>query len=161
MGYDLQAVIAGGALIDELAGRFKLAVQVPLVQGLALIPATSEWIGEVGKGELAQLRPFVEFETLTSPVAQLLVAASSSGPVAYIEYFEFGNDSGEVAAVWSSGRLILPPTELSPGAVHGPGGGPILMALKMLGAEVDPHRDAIDSFGLTQFHKTSEWTQRP
>ena len=63
------------------------------------------------------------------------------------EYFEFGNDSGEVAAVWSGGRMILPPTELSPGAAHGPEGGPILIALKALGADVDPHRDTIDNLG--------------
>lgn len=150
-------MIAGRALIGELAGRFKLAVQVPLVQGLALIPATSEWLEEVGRGEVAQSRPFVEFETLTSSLAETLAAASARGPVAYVEYFEFGNDSGEVAAGWAGGRLILPPTELPPGAVHGPEGGPILIALKVLGAEVDPHRDSIDSFGLTQFHKTSEW----
>src|ERR1700693_1602480 len=89
VGYELQAVVAGRLLIEELAGRFKHAVAVPLEHGLALIPASGGWIQEVGGRESSPPRPFPEFETLTAPVAFLLAASSIKAPVAYIEYFEF------------------------------------------------------------------------
>jgi hypothetical protein len=159
VGHELQAVVAGLALIEDLAGRFSKAMTVPLKAGLGVLPVSSEWLHEVGAGHAPGPRPYPDLASLTQPLAELLRQASVDGPIAYLEYEDFGDVSGEVAIVWSDGAVILPAAVQSPGSTIPAEGGPIDGALHLLGA--GPGRDLVDSVGLTQFNRMDQWLEIP
>lgn len=86
MTYEPQAAVAGAPVIEEMAGRFQHATTVPLHQGLALIPASGQWLREVDRPGEGRLYPV--FECLSRPLAGFPRESSAGGPVAYLEIDE-------------------------------------------------------------------------
>jgi hypothetical protein len=159
VSYELQAAVAGAPLIAQMAGRFQHATVVPLNRGLALIPASGPWLGEVtGPGEG---RPYPVFELLSRSLAGFLRDASVRGPVAYVEIEEMLDLTFEAAVGWSGGALALPPRVLRPGEGRPPGGGPVVAALGLLGVVAEPGQDAGASVGLYQFSHMQQWLEVP
>lgn len=159
MSYELQAVVAGASLIQEMAGRFRHASAVPLNRGLALIPVSGRWLREVARP--GEDRPYPEFEHLSRSLAEVLRAASVRGPVAYVEIGEMLDRTGQAALAWSGGELALPPREVLPGQALPPGGGPVTEAFGLLGVTCGPGHDAWASFGLYRFSRTQQWLEVP
>ena len=159
MTYELQAVVAGAPLIEQMAGRFQHATTVPLNQGLALIPASARWLREVtGPGE-GRLYPV--FDCLSRPLAGFLAGASLRGPVAYIEIDEQQDRTWQAAIAWSGGELALSPQVLLPGEGRPPGGGPVTEAFRLLGVTGGPGQDEWVSVGLYQFTRMQQWLEVP
>ena len=159
MSYELQAAVAAAPLIAEMARRFQRAVAVPLNQGLALIPASGSWLGEVtqpGEG-----RPFPAFDLLSWSLAGFLREASVRGPVVYLEIEETQDLTFEAAVGWSGGELALPPRVLRPGEARPPGGGPVVEAFRLLDVAGEPGQDDWASFGLYQFSHMEQWLEVP
>ncbi len=155
MTYELSAVVAGASLIEEMTGRFQHAVQVPLGQALALIPAGGQWLGEVGWS--ADERQYPPFECLSGWLAEFLRLASLQGPVAYVEIDEQQDRTFEAAVAWSGGELALPPQALWPGEGLPQGGGPVVEAFRVLGVTGEPGR----SLGVHPFSHTKQWLEVP
>ena len=155
MTYELQAVVAGAPLIEEMAGRFQHATTVPLNQGLALVPVSGRWLREIARP--GEERPYPEFECLSRSLA----GASARGTVAYIEIEEMLDRSWQAAVAWSGGELALPPQEVLPGESPPPGGGPVTEAFRLLGVASQPGQDAWVSFGLHRFSHMPQWLEVP
>jgi hypothetical protein len=155
MTYDLSAVVAGASLIKEMTGCFQHAAQVPLGEGLALIPAGGRWLDEIGWS--VDERQYPPFEYLTGWLADFLRLASLRGPVAYLEIDEQQDRTFEAAVAWSGGELALRPRVVWPGDRQSAGGGPVAEAFRILGMSAEPGR----ILGVQPFRHTTQWLEVP
>jgi len=159
VSYELRALVAASPVASRLAARLPGSVAVPISQGLALVPMAGPWLSE-----LANSPPV--FDELDDPqLSRELVAlvedVSRLGPIAYISIDEQSDMTWQGAAAWSEGTLSMPPEVQHPGEARAPNGGPVLAALRRLGAEVDPTRSDFDDFGLYQRRRTVAWLEDP
>ncbi|WP_395295737.1 hypothetical protein ACF9IK_21170 [Kitasatospora hibisci] len=167
MPYELQALIGSAELLAVAAAEVPVARLAPLSQGLALIPATPEFLAalgyQVGGAEGASDEE-AGFDWLPDGSGRRLAAWSKAGPIACVEAFFFGGSGTQRAAVWVDGRLALGPLTNAEFAPFPPEGGPISRALRHLGARVEPARadgaDYVDEFeavGLPAHRSTARW----
>ncbi|MFC5663559.1 hypothetical protein ACFP3U_11270 [Kitasatospora misakiensis] len=172
MSYELQALIGPAELVAVAAAEVPAARPRLLAQGLALIPATPEFLAAFRVGDEATAAPAAAvspsgtaasagFDWFPGGLERRLAAWSKAGPIACVEADYFGGTGTQRAAVWADGRLDLGPitsAELEP---FPPEGSPISRALRRLGARVtegdDAVRDEFDAVGLGAHRATVSW----
>lgn len=182
--YELSGVVAELDVLEPLAAVHPDAVVVPLyAPGFGLMPVTAALAGAVtpamvcavlgtdGQGNAilggpeSTGRPGAEvttgpesgFTRLTPGLLSLLEAASSAGPMAYLETDYTGRDGHQTAAVWKNGALALGPLLLGPSELFVPGDAPITQALRMLGVASRGRLDEFVSAGLGRYRRTEDW----
>ncbi|MFD6887800.1 hypothetical protein [Streptomyces sp. NPDC059957] len=154
MSYELQAVIAGDALVRAAAREVPGARVAPLRQGLALMPMTDEVLNAVANGtEVGALG----FWRLSGGLQELLAQWSATGPVAYVEAEYFGGTGEQRAAVWTDGALALGPLDEPTTRQISRAVSPISQALRRLGARSSPGKDEFDAVGLYRHRHSGEW----
>ncbi|WP_322762391.1 hypothetical protein [Frankia sp. Cr2] len=103
MAYQLCAVAAASAAV-QIAEALGCSV-VDLPGGLVLIPIT-DWVPAASTSDPALVDTF---EYLTVGLQDLLVLASTDGPVAYLEAEIFGGLGTQAAAVWDGRHIVTGP----------------------------------------------------
>lgn len=154
MSYQLQALIGQLELITVVAAEVPAARPAPLGQGLALIPATNEFLDAVSLGYDEERHGFWWFP---GGFERRLAAWSKAGPIACVEADYFGGHGSQYAAVWADGLLALGPLETVLHQPFPPQGSPISQALRRLGAQAHGHCDEFDSVGLLRQRRTEDW----
>ncbi|MFJ4093758.1 hypothetical protein ACIPYS_19460 [Kitasatospora sp. NPDC089913] len=179
MSYELQALIGPAELVAVAAAEVPAARPRPLAQGLALIPATPEFLAAFRGGEgtppapgapSAQGAPSapaaprasgpVPFDWFPDGLERRLAAWSKAAPIACVEADYFGGTGTQRAAVWADGRLDVGPVTSGEFEPFPPEGSPISQALRRLGARVgegDDARDEFDAVGLGAHRATASW----
>src|SRR5690348_4372397 len=99
--YSIQAVIATGPVLHELASALPGASIVPLAHGLSLAPMTDVLLDVLAK--------------TPADLGSVLAACSTAGPVAYVEAEYFGGVGSQLAEVWDAGKVVLGPLHLAEG----------------------------------------------
>ena len=154
MGYDLQAVIAGGEVLRAASRDLPAARLASLGQGLGLMPMTDALFASVadggGTGALGFWRLPGEFE-------KSLADWSTAGPVAYVEAEYFGGVGEQKAAVWDGGTIALGPLQVQEGRPFPPAGSPISQALRRLGAVAGVGEDEFSAVGLDRHRHNEAW----
>jgi hypothetical protein len=159
VSYELRALVAANRVAARLAARLPGSLAIPISQGLALVPMAGPWLSE-----LAGSPPvFDELDDLqlNRELVALVEEVSREGPIAYLSIDEQSDLTWQGAAVWSEGRVSMPPEVQRPGEARGPEGGPVLAALRRLGVDVDPARSDFSEFGLYQRRRTAAWLEEP
>lgn len=159
MSYELRALVAQDALAEGLVARLAASIAVPLGKGLTLFPMAGDWAAPAPESVPAY--PEFDDPQLTESLVSALADLSNAGPIAYIAIEEQSDLTWQAAVAWSAGRLQLLPAVQLPGAMRDASGGPVLSALRLLGAEVDPTRSDFGDFGLYRHRHTDEWRERP
>ncbi|WP_380278620.1 hypothetical protein [Kitasatospora purpeofusca] len=162
MSYELQALIGPAELVAVAAAEVSAARPRPLAQGLALIPATPEFLAALRFGDEGPASPGAAgFGWFSDGLERRLAAWSKAGPIACVEAEYFGGDGTQRAALWADGRLALGPltsAELEP---FPPEGSPISHVLRRLGvrlADTDPAaHDEFEAAGLGSHRTTAAW----
>lgn len=174
--YELAGIVAAVRVLAPLEHAHPSVTVVPLPStGLGLVPVTGQvaaavtpaMVCVIGQPVLPPataratpalvLGPESGFTRLTPGLLALVEAASSAGPVGYLETDYTGRDGVQTAAVWHSGVLVLGPLILGRSEVYVPREAPISQALRMLGVPGDAHRDEFVVAGLGRFRRTEEW----
>jgi len=160
VGYELCALVTRADALDDIGHDLRA---VPLRQGFALIPITSEVFDELGGG-LAE--PFGDtFDFLSGGVRDLAVRLSAHHPVAYLEIDFFGGIGTQSSVVWSDQTVHAGPHSHDFNW-HGFDRGepdppreqwPVNAALIALGATHHPSSDAFDALGLGRHRNTGQW----
>ncbi|MDT0267059.1 hypothetical protein RM844_12240 [Streptomyces sp. DSM 44915] len=156
MGYTLEAVIAGDALLGAAARELPGATVVPLAQGLALLPMTE---GRYPGGSAAEPADGLGFWSLPAGFAAVLARWSAAGPVAYGEADYFGGTGEQRAAVWAAGALVWGPSHTPEGRPSSPAGSPLSQALRRLGATAGGAVDEFAAVGLDRHRSTERWAR--
>ncbi|MFD3416715.1 hypothetical protein [Streptomyces decoyicus] len=154
MGYELQAVIAGGELLCAASRDLSGAGVVPLDQDLSLMPMTNELFDAFTGGSADRASGFWR---LPGGFGRLLAQWSTAGPVAYVEAEYFGGAGEQQAAVWSDGAVVLGPLHAPEGQPFPRAGSPIAQALRRLGAVADAAGDEFSAVGLDRHRHTEDW----
>ncbi|MEU5257397.1 hypothetical protein [Amycolatopsis sp. NPDC021455] len=151
MGFCLEAVIAGEAVLRRLAGNIPI---VPLHGPLSMLPMTDEYFDAVSAPGAAELEGVWK-----APVGfgDSLAACSELGPVAYVEADYSGGVGSQSAQVWHRGTVILGPLRIAVGERPPSGGSPISQALRALGVRRGRHLDEFDAVRLGRYRRTEEW----
>ncbi|MDY0816171.1 hypothetical protein [Kitasatospora purpeofusca] len=169
MSYELQALIGPAELVAVAAAEVPAARPRPLAQGLALIPATPEFLAAFRGGEGNPSAPAappapravtaVPFDWFPDGLERRLAAWSKAAPIACVEADYFGGTGTQRAAVWADGRLDLGPVTSGGSEPFPPEGSPISRALRRLGAQVGEGgaRDEFDAVGLGAHRSTASW----
>ncbi|MFB8237715.1 hypothetical protein ACFC58_14295 [Kitasatospora purpeofusca] len=173
MSYELQALIGPAELVAVAAAEVPAARPRPLAQGLALIPATPEFLAAFRGGEGTPSTPgappapaaphavgTVPFDWFPDGLERRLAAWSKAAPIACVEADYFGGTGTQRAAVWADGRLDLGPVTSGEFEPFPPEGSPISQVLRRLGAqvgEVGGARDEFDAVGLGAHRATASW----
>ena len=161
MSHTLRAVIGPIPPVTEFAGRWVQAHLISLPQRFGLVPMTAALLADIQ--ELAMLDepdPFADFAHLPAALAQAIMEATRSGPLAYVETDYWGGIGRQSAIVWNKGRLVLgplgsetagpmnayPAPPLSEGAVN--------QALRYLGVWRQNGQDEFDMLGLGRYRST-------
>ncbi|MFF7454766.1 hypothetical protein [Kitasatospora sp. NPDC008115] len=168
MSYELQALIGPAELVAVAAAEVSAARPRPLAQGLALIPATPEFLAALRFGDGEPVIPAAPgvtgFGWFSDGLERRLAAWSKAGPIACVEADYFGGTGTQRAALWADGRLALGPltsAELEP---FPPEGSPISRVLRRLGVRLPAGTDAYDEFdaaGLGAHRTTTSWASTP
>ncbi|MFB8170138.1 hypothetical protein [Kitasatospora purpeofusca] len=174
MSYELQALIGPAELVAVAAAEVPAARPRPLAQGLALIPATPEFLAAFRGGEGTPSAPgapsapaapravgTVPFDWFPDGLERRLAAWSKAAPIACVEADYFGGTGTQRAAVWADGRLDLGPIASGEFEAFPPEGSPISRVLRRLGAQVGEDggdaRDEFDAVGLGAHRATASW----
>jgi hypothetical protein len=174
--YELAGIVAGLRVLAPLEKVHPSLNVVPLPSmGLGLVPVTGEVAAAVTPAMICVLPeavlppdtaratealvtgPESGFTRLTTGLLALVEAASSAGPVGYLETEYTGRDGSQTAAVWHSGVLVLGPLILGRSELYVPREAPISQALRMLGVPGDARRDEFVVAGLGRFRRTEDW----
>ncbi|MFE7188987.1 hypothetical protein [Kitasatospora sp. NPDC057541] len=161
MSYELQALIGPAELVAVAAAEVSAARSRPLAQGLALIPATPEFLAALRFGDEEPAHPGAAgFHWFSVGLERRLAAWSKAGPIACVEADFFGGTGTQRAALWADGRLALGPfTSGEPGPFP-PEGSPISRVLRHLGVHLPAgtaDRDEFDAVGLAAHRTTAAW----
>ncbi|WP_405004972.1 hypothetical protein OHV13_12570 [Kitasatospora purpeofusca] len=173
MSYELQALIGSAELVAVAAAEVPAARPRPLAQGLALIPATPEFLAAFRGGDGTPSVPgapsapaapravgTVPFDWFPDGLERRLAAWSKAAPIACVEADYFGRTGTQCAAVWADGRLDLGPITSGEFEPFPPEGSPISQVLRRLGAQVGEGggaRDEFDAVGLAAHRATASW----
>ncbi|MER8010245.1 hypothetical protein [Streptomyces sp. SLBN-31] len=155
MAYELQAVIAGDALLRAATREVPGAHVVSLRQGLALMPMTSGVFDAVTDGSEGGA---LGFWRLPGGFDALLAHWSATGPVAYVEAEYFGGVGEQRAAVWADGALAAGPLDVPAKRRFSRAVSPISQALQRLGARAHPGEDEFEAVGLDRHRSNDGWT---
>lgn len=153
MGYELQAVIAGDAVLRGVSRGLPAARVATLGQGLSLIPMTGRLFDVATDGTEA----LPGFRGLPGGFDKRLADWSTAGVVAYVEAEYFGGVGEQHAAVWALGAVVLGPLHVREGEPFGSAGSPISQALRRLGAVADAATDEFASVGLDRHRHSEDW----
>jgi HEAT repeat protein len=93
MGFDLDAFLGRASELNGWSRELPTAVVCPLSRELAMVPLT---------GELQ-----LDLDALGESHLEFAARASRRSAVAYVNLWEFGDDSDEKARLWSGGKEIL------------------------------------------------------
>ncbi|MET8129997.1 hypothetical protein ABZV67_42745 [Streptomyces sp. NPDC005065] len=154
MGYDLQAVIAGGAVLRDASRELHAARLAPLGQGLSLMPMTDALFDSVADGSAAGA---LGFWRLPGGFDRTLADWSTTGPVAYVEAEYFGGVGEQQAAVWDGGTIVLGPLHVQEGQPFPPAGSAISQALRRLGVVASAGEDEFSAVGLDRHRHGEGW----
>ncbi|MFE6871921.1 hypothetical protein ACFVFS_35950 [Kitasatospora sp. NPDC057692] len=162
MSYELQALIGPAELVAVAAAEVSAARPRPLAQGLALIPATPEFLAALRFGDEEPISPGAAgFDWFSDGLERRLAAWSKAGPIACVEADYFGGTGTQRAALWADGRLALGPLVVAELAAFPPEGSPISRVLRRLGVrltDTDPAaHDEFDAAGLGAHRATAAW----
>lgn len=149
MSYQLRAAIGDAGLLGQAFGPGTV-VRLPGGLGLVPLPASDD-TDRVGR-----------FYGLSTSLRERLIAASASGPIAYVEAEFFGGVGTQSGIAWSNGSAILGPLHTQNKDDEEPGYTTssdlaINEVLRLLGVQPDPDRDEFDTLGLGRFRETSDW----
>jgi hypothetical protein len=154
VSYELQAVIAGDAVLRVASREVPGSQVVPLHQGLSLMPMTHEVFDAVTDGVGGE---DLGFWRLPGGFDTLLTGWSAAGPIAYVEAEYFGGAGEQRAAVWADGALVLGPLDESAKKQFSRAVGPISQALRRLGARKSPGADEFETVGLDRHRNNDGW----
>ncbi|WP_406335812.1 hypothetical protein [Streptomyces sp. NBC_00203] len=154
MGYDLQAVIAGGEVLRAASRDLPAARLAPLGQGLLLMPMTDVLFDSVANGGDAAT---LGFWRLPGGFEKTLADWSTAGPVAYMEAEYFGGVGEQQAAAWDGGTLVLGPLHVREGQPFPSAGSAISQALRRLGVMASPGEDEFTAVGLDRHRHGEGW----
>ncbi|NVI90598.1 hypothetical protein [Actinomadura sp. BRA 177] len=152
--YCLEAVVATGPVLRELAAGVPEARVVLLGQHLSLLPMTDALFDAVTVAGAPELDGFWK---APAGLGRLLAACSAIGPAAYIEADYFGGTGTQSAQVWDGGKVVLGPLHKGERESSAAGGSPISQALRRLGAVKGDHVDEFDAVGLGRHRRTDDW----
>ncbi|MGW4198754.1 hypothetical protein [Streptomyces sp. NPDC005004] len=152
MGYELRAVIAGRALLEDAVGDPPGAGSAPLEQGLALLPLTDALSGSGGGGPSP-----LGFRGLPGGFEPMLARWSAAGPVALVEAEYFGGVGEQRAAVWEGGAVVLGPLHVDEDESTPAEGSPVSRALRRLGLVARAGQDEFDTAGLGRRRTSEGW----
>lgn len=155
--YVLEAVIAREPVLLALVERAGPATVVQLDQGFSMVPMTRAVNSAVAVDDGAELDGFSQ---APAGFADVLVACSAHGPLAYVEADFFGGVGSQYAQVWDAGRSVLGPLVMEDADEPPPGGNPISLALRHLGV-VATGSDEFDAVGLGRQRETDDWIDPP
>ncbi|MER7689641.1 hypothetical protein [Streptomyces sp. NPDC097610] len=154
MGYDLQAVIAGGEVLRAASRDLPAARLASLGQGLSLMPMTDALFDSVADGSGTGA---LGFWRLPGGFEKTLADWSTARPVAYVEAEYFGGVGEQQAAVWDGGTVALGPLHMQEGQLFPPAGSPISQALRRLGAVASAGEDEFSAVGLDRHRHSEAW----
>lgn len=150
MACQLRAIIGEAGVLRQ---GFSDLPAVSLAHDLALIPIETDAANPVG-----------QFYGLTEPWRERLVAASLSGPIAYIEAEFFGGRGTQSAIAWKDRVVTFGPvhTQTDDGEEEGYTTSnelAINQVLRVFGIESERGRDEFDTVGLGRFRESRDWTR--
>ncbi|QFZ19662.1 hypothetical protein [Saccharothrix syringae] len=151
--YCLEAVVAGEAVLRELAGSVRQARIVALDGHVSLLPMTDAFSDAVTVAGAPRLDGF---RKIPAGFEAVLAACSAVGPVAYVEAEFFGGVGVQSAQVWERGEVVLGPLHVED-EPHPAEGNPISRALRRLGVARGGHFDEFDAVGLGRHRRTGDW----
>ncbi|ANP56742.1 hypothetical protein J2Z21_008680 [Streptomyces griseochromogenes] len=154
MGYDLQAVIAGGEVLRGAVCDLPAARLASIGQGLSLMPVTDALFDSVADGSDVGA---LGFWRLPGGFGKTLADWSAAGPVAYVEAEYFGGVGEQQAAVWDAGTIVLGPVRVREGQPIPPAGSPISQALRRLGVVASAGEDEFSAVGLDRHRHSEAW----
>ena len=154
MSHAIQGFVARHDLLRELASPLQHARVVPLEQGFAFLPLTSDLYDEVGDGGKS---PYDALWKLSPGMAEVASAWSKRGPVAYVETDYFGGTGDQAAVVFQDGRIVFGPEKGKFGAVREALPGPVSAALRRVGVERGEAYDEFAAAGLHRHRSMDEW----
>lgn len=149
--HHVSAVIGTAQPIDELRLRLGTVRIVALPQSMWLLPVTTEVLRAAGAGEnIRGLRD------ATTALVRVLEAASTGGPLVYVETEYFGGAGHQAAMVVRDGQCAsMASTDEE--APIGDDAKPISTALRTIGVERGAAYDEFDAIGLGRFRSTEQW----
>lgn len=178
--YELAAVIGGAGALSGVAAVLGVEA-VPLdAADLVLLPVTAELAGEVTPAALCALgvdvipggTPYAAkrregwltgresgFTVLTPGLVAVMEAASTRGPLAYVEADYLDLHGRQTAAVWRAGILVKGPLLLGRHEEFVSSTAPVSVALRELGVVATGRRDEFVVAGLGRHHRTAEWSR--
>ncbi|CAM5269713.1 hypothetical protein SALBM311S_12524 [Streptomyces alboniger] len=154
MGYDLQAVIAGGEVLRAASRPLSAARMASLGQGLSLMPMTDALFDSVAEGSDTGA---LGFWRLPGGFDRTLADWSTAGPVAYVEAEYFGGVGEQQAVVWDGGIIVLGPLHVREGRPFAIAGSAISQALRRLGAVASAGEDEFSAVGLDRHRHGEQW----
>ncbi len=152
--YCLEAVVATGPVLRELAAGVPEARVVLLGQHLSLLPMTDALFDAVTVAGAPELDGFWK---APAGLGRLLAACSAIGPAAYIEADYFGGTGTQSALGVGRGKVVLGPLHKGERESSAVSGSPISQALRRLGAVKGDHVDEFDAVGLGRHRRTDDW----
>lgn len=158
MGHVITAYVAKISTLTQIAAEYRSAVVIPLGQEFGLLPITDAFRREAhapGGEPIVDIvwtdeNILLQFHDITDKLAEIGVAASSMGAVAYIENEYFGGDGVQGAVVWLNGETVL-------GPLISARMGPISRALSEIGVQKGTALDEFDALGLGKYRSTDDW----
>lgn len=148
MGHNIAAIIAGA----DIAAAFAVAADAPppteLLSSLVIVPLSDRQFDRISGLEPGAY--VAGFAYLSASLTEALAAASSEGPVVYIETEYFGGTGSQAAAVFVDGEMVLAEHQADTRDTHRRD-GPINKALRLLGVSASGGRDEFDTLGLGRF----------
>ncbi|MFE4975873.1 hypothetical protein ACFRAR_27685 [Kitasatospora sp. NPDC056651] len=161
MSYELQALIGTQELLAVAAAEVPAARVVPLAQGLALIPVTSEVLtGLQSDGSVRGPGGGAGFGWHSDGFELRLAAWSKAGPIACVEAEYFGGSGTQRAAVWVDGKVALGPLTIGEFEPSPDEGTPISRVLRRIGARTEEGRaDEFETVGLGRHRTTAGWAE--
>jgi hypothetical protein len=154
MGYDLQAVIAGGEVLRAASRHLSAARMASLGQGLSLMPMTDALFDSIADGSDTGA---LGFWRLPGGFDRTLADWSTAGPVAYVEAEYFGGVGEQQAVVWDGGTIVLGPLQVREGRPFALAGSAISQALRRLGAVASAGEDEFSAVGLDRHRHREQW----
>jgi hypothetical protein len=167
MAHVLRAIIGPKAVVALLARHWVNSRIVVLPQDFLLVPMTDQLHDDIV--QLAQiLRPtrFAEFMLLSPGVELVLLDASRSGPIGYVETDYFGGIGSQSAIAWSNNEILCGPFQTKSKwenneVVHTPSGDrAINRILAAMGVWTRGSIDHFDMLELGRLRSTDSALQR-
>ena len=153
MGHNIAAIIAGADIAEALAAAADAPAPTDLPSGLVIVPLSGRQFDRITGLEPG---PYADgFRYLSTRLMQVLAAASSEGPVVYIETDYFGGTGSQAAVAFLDGEMVLAGHDAGAGDPQR-GDWPINKALRLLGVSGSGGRDAFDILGLGRFRDVSD-----